>query len=234
MEPVSLQALAGPADLASVEAQARRFASVRKRLARSPLVQHGGLLRTRLLDTAGLAALVRDAEASHASATEALRPEPDPDERGDPDRWLESAPGGAPLEAFLRSGPVTDALVRATGAPWEPAGPGSWSYYRRAGHHLGVHRDLAVCDLAVITCVVDERPDTAEHPGGLLRLWPGRVRDGLAAIRADPRGAIDVRLEAGETILLLGGIVAHQVLPLGPGHVRIVAPLCYQVADCDC
>lgn len=218
-------------DPATPEAQRRRFASVRGRLARSPLIGHGGLLRTRLLDGAGLAALVRDAEVAHGAAVEARVDVRDPDERGAPDRWLESAPGGAGLGAFAASAAVDDALVRATGVPWVPAGPGSWSFYRRAGHHLGLHRDLAVCDLAVITCVVDSG---GAGDGGLLRLWPGRARESLEEILADPRGAVDVRLEPGQTVLLLGGLVAHQVLPLQAGHVRVVAPLCYQVADCDC
>ena len=33
-----------------------------------------------------------------------------------------------------------------------------------------------------------------------------------------------------EIVWNLGGIVPHQVLPLGPRQLRIVAPLCYQAA----
>lgn len=211
----------------SPAAQDRRFARVRDRLATSPLVRAGGLLRTRILDTAGLATLVRDAGEAHPHAAEARVASPTPGGRGDPDRWLESAPGGPALDRFAGSAAVLDALTRATGVTWRPAGPGSWSYYRSEGHHLGVHRDLAVCDLAVITCVVDEGGRDGE---GLLRLWPSRAREPLDDIRADPREARHVRLRAGETVLLLGGIVPHQVLPLGPAQLRIVAPLCYQAA----
>jgi len=218
--------------VATPAAQARRFGAVRHRLRKSPLVRGGCLLRTRLLDSADLAALVRDAQASHLRAVEARVAAPPTDSRGDPDRWLESAPGGRALESFLHSPGVLDALVRATGLSWQPAGPGSWTYYRREGHHLGLHRDLAVCDLAVITCVIDEGPQHGN--GGLLRVWPTRARASLAEIRRDPVGAVDIRVRPGETVLLLGGLVAHQVLPLGPNHVRIVAPLCYQAVPCDC
>jgi hypothetical protein len=219
------------ADPATPEAQRARLSTVRERLAGSPLVRGGGLLRTRILAPATLAALVRDAVEAHRSAAEARVGLEEDRPRGDPDRWLESATGGAALQAFAASEEVRDLLVRSTGVGWVPAGPGSWSYYRRAGHHLGLHRDLAVCDLALVTCVVDEG---AEAGSGLLRLWPGRAREPLEAVRRDPRGSVDVRLAAGQSALLLGGVVPHQVLPLRAGHVRIVAPLCYQAVPCDC
>jgi len=195
-------------------------------------VHGGGLLRTRILGDAVLGALVRDALMAQPSAAEARVEVRSADSRGDPDRWLESAPGGPGLQAFAASEGVLDTLVRATGVPWELAGPGSWSYYRREGHHLGLHRDLEVCDLAVITCVVDE--GAGDTDAGVLRVWPTRPRDSLEEIRRDPFGAHDVRLHPGETLLLLGGLVAHRVLPLARGQIRIVAPLCYQAVPCDC
>lgn len=218
------------AAVADHAAQVRRLAPVRARLARSPLVRNGGLLRTRILGAAQLASLVQDAWSSHAQAAESRQDVPS-DERGDPDRWLESAPGGAALQDYAASEAVLDRLVRATGVPWEPAGPGSWSYYRSEGHHLGLHRDLSVCDLAVITCVIDQDAPAA---GGTLRVWPTRARDPLDDVRRDPRGSVDVRLRAGESVILLGGVVPHCVTPLAPGHLRVVAPLCYQALPCDC
>ena len=212
-------------DVASPQAQARRFARVHDRLARSPLIDGGGLLRTRMVGDIGLGALVRDAVQAHPHAAEAHMISRASGERGDPDRWLESAPGGPALERFAHSEAVLDTLTRATGVAWQPAGPGTWSYYRREGHHLGIHRDLAVCDLAVITCVVDEGGHGTQ---GLLRLWPSRARESIDDIRHNPRRAIHLRIAAGQTVLLLGGLVAHQVLPLGPQQIRIVAPLCYQ------
>lgn len=218
-------------DESTPQAQAQRFSGVRARLARSPLVQGGGFLRTRIVGADGLSRLVHDAEAAHASAVEAHETSPGLDARGAPDRWLESAPGGSALQQFAESGDLLDVLIRATGVGWKSAGPGSWSYYRREGHYLGLHRDLAVCDLAVITCV---RADGSGSSDGVLRLWPTRAKESLAQIRARPEGGIDVRLAPGESALLLGGVVAHQVTPLSHGQVRVVAPLCYQVLPCDC
>lgn len=212
-------------DVASPESQTRRFARVRDRLASSPLIGAGGLLRTRILDETVLTALVSDAEQAHRHAVEARVEMHRLGERGAPDRWLESAPGGPALEQFACSAVVLDTLARATGVAWQPAGPGTWSYYRREGHHLGIHRDLAVCDLAVITCVLDQG---GHGQAGLLRVWPARARESLDDIRRNPQDACHVRIRAGETVLLLGGIVPHQVLPVGPRQVRIVAPLCYQ------
>jgi hypothetical protein len=37
-------------------------------------------------------------------------------------------------------------------------------------------------------------------------------------------------LKPGETLLLLGGVVPHRLMPLGPDHLRIIAPLCYRMA----
>jgi len=214
--------------LDEVLSQRRRVAGVRHQLATSRLLRGGGMLRTRIAARAELAALSADSLRSHADAVEARVEAPSSDERGDPDRWLESAPGGSALDAFAGAPDMLGLLRRATGVTWQPAGPGTWSYYRREGHHLGVHRDLAVCDLAVITCVRDEGGGASS---GVLRLWPTRARESLNALRDDDRGGIDVHLEAGDTILLLGGVVPHRVLPLAAGHVRIVAPLCFRVSS---
>jgi hypothetical protein len=199
--------------------------AVRERLASSHLVRSGGVVRRRVLDPVSLQTLADDALAAHAHAEEARVEDTRGRARGDPDRWLESATAGDALDRFTRSEELLSVLREETGVAWVPAGPGTWSYYRRAGHHLGLHRDIAVCDLAVITCVVDEG---GTGDSGLLRTWPGRVRDPLDAVRRDPRGHVDVRARAGDTILLLGGLVAHQVLPLADGHLRVVAPVCYQ------
>lgn len=185
------------------------------------------MLVTRIAARSELAALSADSQRSHPNAVEARVEAHSSDERGDPDRWLESAPGGSTLDTFAGTPDMLRLLRRATGVTWEPAGPGTWSYYRREGHHLGVHRDLAVCDLAVITCVRNEGGGTSS---GVLRLWPTRARESLNALRGEDHGGIDVHLEAGDTILLLGGVVPHRVLPMAPGHVRIVAPLCYRVS----
>ncbi|MDQ4059404.1 MAG: hypothetical protein M3124_09815, partial [Actinomycetota bacterium] len=172
--------------------------------------------------------------------------------RGDPDRWLESASGGPLLQGFYNSAMVENAIAGLTGVRWRTAGGlGTFSYYRRAGHHLGLHRDLELCDLAVITCVYDdarlfggpaepaprlfggpaEPAPREETSSGALCLYPSRTGETLQAIRADDRAGVHVRLAPGQSLVLLGGVIAHRLLPMKPGHTRIVAPLCFQAAD---
>jgi hypothetical protein len=150
---------------------------------------------------------------------------------GSPDRWLETAVGGEPLQALYHSRALLELLQRVTGLAWAPTGgAGTYSYYRRAGHHLGVHRDVDECDLAVITCVHDSAR-RRDGPAGALCLYPGRTRETIPVLRARADdGAVLVWLQPGESILLLGGIVPHRVLPVGERRVRIVAPLCFTPA----
>ena len=118
-----------------------------------------------------------------------------------------------------------------TGLPWLPSGDqGTFSYYRRPGHYLGLHRDVDECDLAVIVCVADRY---AREPGtaGTLCVYPQRTGEPLSAIRATPQlGALHIRVRPGEAAVLLGGIVPHRVIAVAEAHERVVAPLCFSAA----
>ena len=204
-----------------------------QRLLESPLMADGGWRTARVLSDAARSALAKEARQCHAAATD-VRLDHSPDEeyrRGNPARHLESAPGGRRLHALYHAPPLIALLRRLTGLDWLPSGEqATFSYYRRTGHYLDVHRDIEACDLAVITCVY-QRGAPSDGVAGALCLWPTRTADGLAAIRADPaRGRVPVRLEAGESIILLGGVVPHRLEPMADGHVRIVAPLCFRAA----
>jgi hypothetical protein len=198
--------------------------------ARSELTRFGAAV-ARLVDDQDLERLRYEAFAVHPAAQETHVFEPTDDDPGNPDRWLESAAGGPDLQAFYLSSQVLALLRDQTGTDWKTSGgAGSYSYYRREGHHLGLHRDIDACELAAITCIAD---DAAAEPGlgGALRLYMTRHNETLAAIRSSPEdGALTVRLKPGETLLLLGGVVPHRLMPLGPDHLRIIAPLCYRMA----
>jgi hypothetical protein len=196
---------------------------------RSALTRDGAVI-ARFLEPARLERLQTEALTTHRNAVETHVQAPRDEHAGHPDRWLESAPGGPELTAFYYSAEVLGLLRQLTGVAWQTSGPqGTYSYYRRAGHHLGLHRDIDICELAAITCLVDEAP-ADRSVGGTLYLYPSRRRESLAVIRMTPTlGAVGVRLAPGETLLLLGGLVPHQLMPLGAGHVRIIAPLCYRV-----
>lgn len=205
---------------------------VRQTLARSDLAAGGGFLVCRLAPAAEIAALRREAVACHRHATACRVPRPPagPEARGQPDRWLDVAIGDAVLRSFFHAPAVLGQLAALTGMACRPHGVlGTYSYYRAPGHYLGVHRDAVGCDLAVITCLGDTVTD--DEGGGQLVVYPGGATRSLAAVRAEPgRGAHRLRLRPGESAVLLGSLVPHRVTPVGPGQIRIVAPLCYDLA----
>jgi hypothetical protein len=200
------------------------------RLRASPLCAAGGAVVTSVLDAPALARLQSESHEAHSRAQITFNERSNDLVKGDPDRWLESASGGAELGALYRNAALLDLLLRLTGLPWRRTGElGAFSYYRLPGHHLGLHRDIDTCELACITCV-DDRGGNPATPSGVLRLYPSRTGATLDEIRATPDGgAVHVRLAPGQTLVLLGGLVPHRLLPMAAGHTRIVAPLCYRV-----
>jgi hypothetical protein len=204
-------------------------------LASSPLMAAGGWTIGELLGPRAREALAAEARRCHAAGATRAQLDASPDEdvrRGNPARRLESAPGGSALQA-LYTAPVLHAWLRGlTGLGWVPSGgQGTYSYYRREDDHLGIHRDVDECDLAVIACVA-EAGAPSSGIAGALSLWPARAGERLSEIRAAPvAGRVTVRLAPGRAIVLLGGLVPHAVEPLVEGHVRIVAPLCFRAAE---
>jgi len=168
---------------------------------------------------------------AHAETFRTVQPDGEEHRGGAPDRWLESAVGGPELATLYASAVLARLLLDVTDLRWLPSGgQGTFSYYRRPGHYLGLHRDVDECDLAVIVCVSDEY---ASDPGtaGTLCVYPQRTREPLSAIRATPKdGALHIRVRPGEAAILLGGIVPHRVIGVGNAHERVVAPLCFGVA----
>jgi hypothetical protein len=200
----------------------------------SELGRAGGAVVTTLLDGAATAALREEAFACHALARESYVGEHDGEDGrgGSPDRWLETAVGGVRLRRFFASRPLRALLRRLTGLEWTPTGAqGTYSYYRRPGHYLGIHRDVRECDLAVITCLHDAGDEIAAGEPGALVIYPGRTHEPLSAIRAHPaEGAVPVHLAPGQSAIVLGGMVPHRVAPVVDGQLRVVTPLCYRVA----
>jgi hypothetical protein len=67
-------------------------------------------------------------------------------------------------------------------------------------------------------------------PSGAPLLYPRRTGEPLGAVRSRPRdGAHLVKLAAGHTIVMFGGIMPHRLLPVARGQVRIISVLCFQV-----
>jgi hypothetical protein len=202
-------------------------------VAASPLMRRGGFdVFEGLLDARGLALMRSEAERLRPTARVSDVAESDDEEvrGGSPARRLASAPGGSVQDAFYASSWVLGFLNDVAGVPLVPTGErGTYSYYVRPGDHLALHRDIVTCDLAVITCLRDTYGSAG---GGLLCLYPARHAEPLSAIRATPdRGAVTVRLEPGQTIVMFGGIVPHRLTPVDAGQERIISILCYRVGE---
>lgn len=147
--------------------------------------------------------------------------------------------GGSPARAY-RSGQGRDlhwglhgspemaaALARLCGATVSATGSGTYAYYEEPGDFLALHRDILQCDIAVITCLT---PRPRSDATGELMVYPGFIREPLSTVRAAGRqcGTV-VALERGHTVVLLGGLVPHEVTPTCSGQGRIVAINCYRI-----
>jgi hypothetical protein len=164
-----------------------------------------------------------------AELTDAASPCDEEIQGGNPPRRFFSAPGGAVLDALYGSEWVNDLLQRVTGGPVCPTGSrGTYTYYARAGDYLAIHRDEPGCDVVVITLVY-EKPAVQERAGALC-LYPDRLCEPLSAIRATPdTGAIFLRLEPMQSLVMYGGVVPHQLLRVLEGQFRTVAVLCFRL-----
>jgi hypothetical protein len=126
---------------------------------------------------------------------------------------------------------MAETLGRLCGITVSATGGGTYIYYEEPGDFLAVHRDVVDCDLAVITSLTDSRVDGS---AGELVVYPEFIREPLSKVRTAGRtsGTL-VPLGRGQTIILLGGIVPHEVAPMCAGQERIVAINCYRAQTAD-
>jgi hypothetical protein len=200
-------------------------------VSRSPLMQKGGFeVFEGFVDRRSRQIMLKEAIAAAASAVISDVPESDGEQvrGGSPARRFSSASGGPAQEALYHSSEVIEFLRSITASSLSPTGGlGTYTYYSRPGDYLAIHRDIVSCDVAVITCLHDKK-DAAE--GGGMCLYPSRLLDALADIRATPEtGAFRLRLLPGQTIVMFGGIVPHQIFPVASGQARVVSVLCYRL-----
>lgn len=201
-------------------------------LRRSRLLSRGGFdVFSGLLDDSFREHLLAEALGRYGEALECDIPASDGEEvrGGIPARRFLNATGGPVQDAFYRAPWVLDFLRGLTAPSLVPTGErGTYSYYVRAGDFLAIHRDIQTCDLAVITCLQDGAAVGGD--GGSLCLYPERFLEPLSAVRATPEeGALKLRLDAGQTIALCGGLVPHALLPVAEGQERVVSVLCYHI-----
>jgi hypothetical protein len=174
-------------------------------------------------------ALVAEAWAAYAGASRQDCAAADhADGRGGvPPRALATASGAAVQDHLYRAPSLHSYLSDACGARIVPSGNrGSYSYYV-AGDFLELHLDIPTCDLTLITVLDDRSPPTA--PGGGLQVFPGAIGLPLRLVRARPDEGVVVKARPGQSILILGGLVPHRLLPLGAGQ-RVISALCFRAA----
>lgn len=146
---------------------------------------------------------------------------------GTPARRVWSAGGGPVQDAIYHDPELHCRLSALCGATMVPTGArGSFSYYF-SGAFLALHRDIPTCDLSLITMLSDTTPPRIG--AGCLSVYRDRNHEVLSSIRATPRwGAERVEIDIGYTALILGGLIAHEVLPVAAGHQRVISVLCFQ------
>ncbi len=181
-------------------------------------------------DSSGINALAAEAHAAYStSVRQHLERGDDADGRGGmPARALQTS-GGGPVQDALYAAPWLHAFLSAQcGVPIAPSGNrGSFNYYVRPGDFLATHLDIDTCDVTLITILQDDTDP--RNPAGALAVYPGYMSVSLRRLRreANPRPAV-IKARAGQSVLLLGGLVPHRVLPLVGAGQRITSALCFR------
>ena len=196
-------------------------------VARAELIRAGGaMVLDGLLTHDWFEALRDEGLGRRAAALEQRKEDADPGEwrTGNPSRFLATAESGPILEEIYADPGLIGRLEGLTGGKLKPSGGrGSYSYYDRPGHYLGLHRDIRTCDVTLITCLDRHEGET---PSGALRLYPKALRADLDEIGAETPHR-DVNMLAGQSVVLLGGYIPHEVLPAVDGFSRTIAVLCF-------
>ena len=182
-----------------------------------------------LFDEATLSALLREAELAREEGNRQLLPVSDGTEGrgGSPARSFRSGRGRELHWGLHGSEAMKDRITELCSVTVTPTGSGSFSYYERPGDYLALHRDILQCDLTLITCLMARR-----GPGlsGELTIYPTLMREPLSVVRQIGRQAgLIVALEPGQSAVLLGGLVPHEVTPTSEGQERIVAINCFRI-----
>ena len=121
---------------------------------------------------------------------------------------------------------MVSALGRICGAEVAPTGGGTYSYYENPGDFLALHRDVVRCDVAVISCL---SLSAVGSSAGELHVYPAYIGEPLSRVRSAGREAGRAApLARGQTVVLFGGILPHEVTPMAPGQERIVSVMCYR------
>jgi hypothetical protein len=200
-----------------------------REIVQSRLFSAGGyLVVSGLFDEETLRALRAEANLVRAEGQRAYVAHSDGTEGrgGAPARAYRSAPGSNLHQGLYGCRQMAETVGRLSGVNISPTGGGTYSYYEQAGDFLALHRDVLQCDIALVTALSDH---TGSGSTGELMVYPKFVRETLSTVRTAGRACgSSLPLARGQTVILLGGLVPHEVVPMCAGQERIVAINCYR------
>ena len=142
---------------------------------------------------------------------------------GNPARNYRATAAGLEQAQIFCSEPMLHALSDICGFALQSSGTGTYTYYHSPGDFLALHRDIVKCEVATITCLEDDGPEVR----GGLRAYPEYAGRPLLEIYQDRPQGLELPTRRGDTVVLAGGVVPHEVTPMVAGQRRTVALACY-------
>jgi hypothetical protein len=86
--------------------------------------------------------------------------------------------------------------------------------------------DIDSCDVTLISVLRDDSPPM--DPAGSLLVHTEHLGADLDTVRRDPeRGTAVAKARPGQSIVILGGMVPHETIPVGNQGPRIISDLCF-------
>jgi hypothetical protein len=96
-----------------------------------------------------------------------------------------------------------------------------------AGSSISLHLDIDTCDVTLISILRDDSPP--RDPAGSLLVHTVHLGADLDTVRQDPeRGTAVALARPGQSIVILGGMVPHETIPVGDRGPRIISALCFR------
>jgi hypothetical protein len=134
-----------------------------------------------------------------------------------------TATGGDNQYHFYQSEALHQLIGSLVGCEVAPCGShGFFAYYIRDGDMLGVHRDIT--DVVLITALLEPK----DPEDSCLVIYPARPFDRCHEVNENiHQNKVSIKLRAGESVLLLGSVVPHAVLPVKPDSMRVISSLTY-------
>lgn len=145
-----------------------------------------------------------------------------------PSRELANGGGGPEQDALYHHRPLHAWLAANCGVTVRPTSArGTYSYYTRPGDYLDLHVDVVGCDVTVITVLHDDTPP--DDPGGGLAVYGDHLGRTLGAVYEElPAPTALLKAGVGQSVVILGGLVPHRVIPLAATGARVISALCFE------